>query len=440
MARGWKSFAWLAAPAITVALILVSPLRVSGGDTLPGSVGGLAFHCSALSRLETIDAVARLAEGGGSLPYWMVRDTDGAIVSTWGPGPQVLGSLGFTGVAEGSVLSADEIRARSRRVAAVWLAIGIAIIAWWLSRTLPPLRAAGAALVLAVSFAAAPTLGEAVWQATVAIVPLLLGLVIVMRPEGRLRLLAPAALLLAASLRPAVGLLAVGLGVQWLLVRPRWTWRQLAIAAAVAVVAVLPLCLWNLAHWGTIAPVGQWHASQQASSALVSFGPAPLARGLAGLVVSPARGVVWFAPLALVGAVVAWRSSLRAIALACAAQLVFIASWYDWWGGGAFGPRLLGEVTLVLGAIALADRGARVPRWVVVVTAGWTAAIGMLGIFRWDPSQWEARHPDTGAVIWNVVDSPLIALVHSPQPMRDWLDSFSYRCTDVGVEADRLSR
>lgn len=87
---------------------------------------------------------------------------------------------------------------------------------------------------------------------------------------------------------------------------------------------------------------------------LVPFQPyvlgSPLAGGL-GLLVDPARGLLWFAPLAVVasaGWVLAarWRAGLRPSALFASAAVALgyfavTAAWVDWRGGACYGPRLL---------------------------------------------------------------------------------------------------
>lgn len=70
--------------------------------------------------------------------------------------------------------------------------------------------------------------------------------------------------------------------------------------------------------------------------------------GIIGLLVDPTRGLLWFAPLLLLGSVIAWTTARKArSAPALLAGGVFLAyflvsaAWVDWRGGSGFGPRLL---------------------------------------------------------------------------------------------------
>lgn len=90
--------------------------------------------------------------------------------------------------------------------------------------------------------------------------------------------------------------------------------------------------------------------------------------GLFGLTLSPARGLLWYAPLllvALAGARAAWRLN-RPLALAAAivlvGRLILFASWSSWWGGVTWGPRFLVPAMPAL-AVGLAGALSRYRRW-----------------------------------------------------------------------------
>lgn len=118
----------------------------------------------------------------------------------------------------------------------------------------------------------------------------------------------------------------------------------------------------------------------------------PLGRGLAGLLVSPGRGLLWYAPPALL-ALAGWRAFHRrdpALARTAAAMagalLLLVAKFYQWHGGGVWGPRLLVPVLplLILPAAAALERAAGAPgphRWAAgaVLAAGvFTVALAVL--------------------------------------------------------------
>ena len=84
--------------------------------------------------------------------------------------------------------------------------------------------------------------------------------------------------------------------------------------------------------------------------------------GLAGVLVSPSRGLFVYAPVLLfsVAGLAAWLVRRRGGVLACAALaaavgVATIAQFSVWWGGHSFGPRLLTDVlpAVVLGLVPI---------------------------------------------------------------------------------------
>jgi hypothetical protein len=83
---------------------------------------------------------------------------------------------------------------------------------------------------------------------------------------------------------------------------------------------------------------------------------------LAGLLVSPSRGVLIFSPVLLV--VCLWllrywrwlpsRGLVLVAVSVCGLQVLLLTSWKVWWGGFAFGPRLLTDVVPWLSLLATA--------------------------------------------------------------------------------------
>jgi hypothetical protein len=176
-------------------------------------------------------------------------------------------------------------------------------------------------------------------------------------------------------------------------------------AGALALVVVAPLVAWNAIHYWSPFPLGQWHANANESAHV--FG-AP--SGIAGLLVSPARGLLWFAPVAVVGVVARVKNP---IAIGVIVQVVAMAAFFKWYGGLAYGPRLLAEATWV--AIWLACD----VRWAVLAPAiALTAIVGQLGLWRWRAEQWERRrvpNADSGA-LWDFADNPIFSTLDTLPP------------------------
>jgi hypothetical protein len=82
----------------------------------------------------------------------------------------------------------------------------------------------------------------------------------------------------------------------------------------------------------------------------------PLLTGLAGLLVSPSRGLFIYTPWTLFscwGMMQAWRSSyesplFRYLSLGVIGEVLLYAKWGEWWGGTSFGPRFLTDILPLL--------------------------------------------------------------------------------------------
>jgi hypothetical protein len=349
---------------------------------------------------------------------------DGALVSMYGPAPALLGAPFLESLEPGAMLSDRDLAARSRLGAALSVGVAITLLACALCARIAAGPATLLALTVGASFAGAGTLGQAPWQQTALLVPLAAAIATIAWArwrDGLLLVATPALLAVAFFVRPAASLLLLALGATWLL-----EWRaqrrglvSLAAAAALAIVLALPEAAWALVHWGHVLPTGQLTstAASMSDGRVFEARPGAVAVALAGLLVSPARGVLLFAPLLLVALYAAIRSSDRAARLLAAgvvAHLVLIAVWRDGWGGLAFGPRLLAEAVwvapwMIASAWPIASRGARA---VLAASAAVTAAVGLLGAFRYDAAWDIRRDPDHHHdALWDLRDSPLAAVV-----------------------------
>jgi hypothetical protein len=181
--------------------------------------------------------------------------------------------------------------------------------------------------------------------------------------------------------------------------RPRaWLVPLAGVAAALAGHA-----LYNALRFGTPFETGY---GAQASPAAFDT---PLAVGLYGLLLSPGKGLAWFAPVAwLVPAGIATmaragraprgeapegtsaedtavRRAGWAVAAAWAVGLVFYGRFQHWGGDGSWGPRYLVPL-LPLAAIAVAfaiERGSRLRRRLAaaLALAGFVVTLGGVGIY-----------------------------------------------------------
>ena len=138
--------------------------------------------------------------------------------------------------------------------------------------------------------------------------------------------------------------------------------------------------------------------------------------GLAGLIISPSRGILIYSPIVLVaayGAVRAWRSPLdcgkvgtlfdqsdavllaRYLSIASVAILLTYSKFIAWWGGHGYGPRYLTDAMplvaplFALGLSPLLGRTsrARAGRVAAIAALTYSIAVQAIGAFCW-PSSW----------------------------------------------------
>lgn len=113
------------------------------------------------------------------------------------------------------------------------------------------------------------------------------------------------------------------------------------------------LAAYNLARFGSLLDTGYAFVPGQEGFS------SPVWWGAAGLLFSPARGLFWYNPPALLS-LAAWPRFHRAhrglstllLALAAGHLLVF-GAWWEWWGGYTWGPRFLLPLVPLLMLLAL---------------------------------------------------------------------------------------
>jgi hypothetical protein len=138
--------------------------------------------------------------------------------------------------------------------------------------------------------------------------------------------------------------------------------------------------------------------------------------GQLGLLLSPAKGLLVFTPLALialVGLVDAIRYSERWLAAtlgaAALAHLLLMGRWTEWHGGESWGPRMMTDALPLL-FLFVTDGLDRVPA-LGAACAALSVAVQALGAFAYD-YRWERlyqRPADPGRPeLWRIADSPLL--------------------------------
>ena len=127
-----------------------------------------------------------------------------------------------------------------------------------------------------------------------------------------------------------------------------------------------------------------------------------LSSGLAGVLVSPSRGLFVYSPIFVVSVWAAfriWREQrwlpLRAAAIAAVGICLVTARWSGWWGGWCYGYRLVVDTAILLAflAIPVAER-IRARRGLVLVVGAlalWSLGVQVLGVYVYDVTGWNAR-------------------------------------------------
>ncbi|HEY4181440.1 MAG TPA: hypothetical protein VGM90_31555 [Kofleriaceae bacterium] len=410
---------------VWIALLLVglSPQRFISNDTTPSRLGAAALRCGGDLDLLRVDWVRDLTPDA----YWLQR-VNGQGVSAFGPAPAVFGAAVMPTLADGDLVDDDLLRRRERFATALSVGFSAALLALAIAARRSVLLAFVRSAIALASFAGAATIGQGLWQATSAL-PLLMGAFAALSwasvprtwdettRAGRWPLRVVPALLLAAMLaRPTIAPLCLGLGVAWISLRPRL--RDWLVAIALAAIAAAPFVAWNSVVLGHLYPTGQAAVNARVDVHLFVFAPGHIGTGVWGLLVSPARGLVWFAPVVLLAVARSLRgrrtdgASERIVAGAIVLQLVAMALFYRWWGGVCFGPRLLAEaVWIAVGVASWRPFHSRVWHGVFVLAALVTIGVGQIGLWRWRAEAWERRrNPDIDEnALWDVHDSPIPA-------------------------------
>lgn len=289
--------------------------------------------------------------------------------------------------------------------ASLFSALGAGVLYLALGRRSPTRDAAGAAVVFALGTSVWST-SQALWQHPAAVLFLSLAVLFWMKADDGERPWAARAglpLALALAARPAdvalVGVLGLAFALRW----PRELPKLLlwALAPALFVLA------YQWRYFGSPLEHGF-------SGTLGRFSE-PWGEGQLGLLVSPAKGLLVFTPVALVAAVGLVRAFRRgeralsgALGLAVLAHLALMGRWTEWHGGECWGPRLMTDALPLLflflpeGLSAMGLLGTAL----AIVSIG----VQALGAFAYD-YRWERLHqregPSARSALWDVGGNPI---------------------------------
>ncbi|MCS6801554.1 MAG: hypothetical protein RMM58_10610 [Chloroflexota bacterium] len=196
--------------------------------------------------------------------------------------------------------------------------------------------------------------------------------------------------------------------------------RQLPGYLATLAIALVPVLGYQLWIYGQ--PFSPYSSPTQLLTA------ANMLEAIAGILISPSRGLFIYSPillLALAGAVARARSGRwtlldSAFAAVVALHTLMIASFVNWWGGHSFGPRLMTDVLpylmvfLAYGVEAVRRLPAAPRRLAAATTAlllALSVAIHAIGANNYAVNFWNAEPVsvnDAPSRLWDVRDAQLL--------------------------------
>jgi hypothetical protein len=292
------------------------------------------------------------------------------------------------------------------------------------------------AAILAIGFGLGtglwPTVSQTLWQHETAILGLTMAMFAFTRDEIRLReaVLIGAGLALAGSSRmqlaPSILIVIAGVGVR----AGRGTF---ALAATITGTAAVGMMFLNLRWFGSVLGAAPMLEALHATVHHEAYSFAFNAEGLAGLLVSPNRGLLVFSPVVLIAAAGApalrgrWTNPLRWCAMAAAAQYLFYGSYSVWWGGHTYGPRYMLDVLPLLaplGVEGLAHLRAPLGRGLAAAALTWSIVVSATGAFSYPHERWNLNP---------------VNVDRFHERLWDWSDPQIVRCWQVGLSPQNFN-
>ncbi|MCM3876209.1 MAG: hypothetical protein NEA02_07295, partial [Thermoanaerobaculia bacterium] len=331
-----------------------------------------------------------------------------------------------------------ELVSRWEKHAAALITVAAAVLLWAAARRWGEGAALGAAFVFALATPVFANAAQALWSFTGEVFCLALALFLALRVRP-LPVWAGIAAGAAFACRPTALAGAVAIGFALLATDRRGAGRSAAgLGAALAAVCAAQLALYG--H-----PLGAYGAANTAHRAI----NADLARGLAGVLASPSRGLLVFCPWILLLPIGLARMRVRNAGLlpwtlaslgAAAGTVLLAASHVLWWGGWSLGPRLTTEAApfLALASVPLFRAAGRPLRAAFLSLAAFAAATQLLlayapGTWEWDP---QVLDPIGPRALWRWKEGQLAAAWGAPLPERDKLPITTPEGEDLSCSVD----
>jgi hypothetical protein len=338
---------------LVLAAYLANGRTIGAGDTLPARYlpwSILQHRSMTLDPFPTLyDAAAvRAFPVLDGIPYYLLRRS-GHYVSAYSPGPGVLALPVYAlPILLGARPDTAWAAGLEKLSAALITALSAVLLFAALRRLVSDGWALGIALIYALGTSSLSISSQALWQHGPSQLFLTLLIYCLVRGLGEERFLAYAgfAISAAGAMRTTDLILVLPVAL-WIVFThraliPRFVLWSLLPAAGMLLYNVLLFQPLAFAVGHTTVPL--W----------ALFSQVPLHEGLAGILVSPGRGLFVYSPVLLfsiIGATAVWRRgpwAFRALSLGLPLIAVIVGKWFLWWGGHSWGPRLLADTTPIL--------------------------------------------------------------------------------------------
>jgi hypothetical protein len=331
----------------------------AGGDTggseiLP--IALLRYHSLDFTRL-VHDFALPTTDGTNQLPYYLTR-AKGRVVSFY---PIVPGLMNVPVYWVADRLGVD-LFAHRYQLSAITSAIitALSVGAMFVGLSFVCRRQSTAiffALVYAFATAAWSVCSRTLWQHGPAILFLSIALAMIVTDKRRCIAVSGFFLIMAVWTRPSTILIVLPIATYVGLKKP----RELVPFILGSLPPAIMMCVYSCSYFGSVLNLGQGRnivADMNGPDAVYGTGWV----GLAGVLISPARGLLVFTPVFifsfiwLVRILRIWKQSglLPYLAIAVLIYIGFYSQWKIWWGGYCFGYRMLSELVPIL-ILFLAD-------------------------------------------------------------------------------------
>jgi hypothetical protein len=383
----------------------LSGRALTTGDTIPASYLPLS-----LLREFNFDLDEFPFLYAGQMPYFVQR-INGRIVSIYPPWAGVLAvPVYLLPVLAGVSPRAAIIHDLEKLSATLITALSVILLLWTLRRLTSEKIAWSIALVYAFGTSSFSTSSQALWQHGPSQLFLTLTIYWLVKGLDQPKFSAYAGLALGSAIicRPSNAFMAIPIAA-YVLLRQREQFIGFCLAA---LPPFLGFATYNVIYYGSPLSIGYAFGIIGAS-----MFKTPLHEGLAGVLVSPGRGLFVYSPIflvAVVGITMIWRQPrqalLKCLSFAPVAIILLTSKWIVWWGGWSYGPRLLADISPILSLYLYLPFELARSRWFLKgVIAGLVIlsislhALRVFGDGNWNEHPNVDRHPER---LWSWVDSP----------------------------------